>query len=110
MRPRPLERLCWGGAVAAVAALAWVGGHAQQEARPPGNDKSPRTRALEAGARLLQQQAPLRPMDVYLVGFHPLKEHPQQQMEAPFLPPDERGFCAVRLVRRQWTEGAAQWH
>ena len=82
MRPRPLERLCWGGAVAVVAALAWVGGHAQQEARPPGSDKSPRTRALEAGARLLQQHAPLRPMDVYLVGFHPLKEHPQQQMEA----------------------------
>ena len=82
MRPRPLERLLWVLAVAASAALAWVAGHAQQEASPPGSDKSPRTRVLEAGARLLQQHAPLRPMDMYLVGFHPLKEHPQHQMEA----------------------------
>jgi hypothetical protein len=76
------ERWCWLAAVAAVAALAWVGGHAQQEGSPPGSDKTARTRALEAGARLLQAQAPLQPMDVYLVGFHPLKDHPRHQMEA----------------------------
>lgn len=49
---------------------------------PPGSDKSAKTEALEAGAALLQTQAPLRPMDVYLVGFHAAKEDPSMQMEA----------------------------
>lgn len=49
---------------------------------PPGAEKSARTEALETGAALLQTQAPLRPMDVYLVGFHAAKENPSMQMEA----------------------------
>ncbi|KQU71451.1 MULTISPECIES: OBAP family protein [unclassified Rhizobacter] len=51
-------------------------------AAPPGDDKSATTRTLEAGAKLLQRSAPLAPMDVYLVGFHPMKEAPSRQMEA----------------------------
>lgn len=38
--------------------------------------------ALEAGAKVLQSNTPLHPFDVYLVGFHPMKAHPEQQMEA----------------------------
>lgn len=48
----------------------------------PGNPKTGATRALEAGARVLQSQAPLRPFDVYLSGFHPMKDKPELQMEA----------------------------
>ena len=49
---------------------------------PPGADETARTNALEAGAALLQDNGPLAKMDVYVVGFHPMKEHPDQQMEA----------------------------
>jgi len=48
----------------------------------PGQEKSTETRVLEAGARALQRSAPLGPMDIYLVGFHPMKEAPSHQMEA----------------------------
>jgi hypothetical protein len=34
------------------------------------------------GAKVLQSDAPLNNMDVYLVGFHPMKEDPTQQVEA----------------------------
>ena len=69
-------------AAATVCAGAWIGiGHAQQVS-PPGADKSTKTKALEMGAKALQRNSPLGPMDVYLVGFHPLKDHPEHQMEA----------------------------
>jgi hypothetical protein len=50
--------------------------------QPAGEEKSAKTRTLEAGARALQRNSPLGPMDIYLVGFHPMKDHPDQQMEA----------------------------
>jgi hypothetical protein len=60
-----------------------IAAHAVAQAQePPGDDKTVRTRSLEAGAKVLQRNAPLGPMDVYLVGFHPMKDHPQHQMEA----------------------------
>jgi hypothetical protein len=37
---------------------------------------------LEVGAALLQTDAPLESINVYLFGFHPLKEDPSHQMEA----------------------------
>lgn len=49
---------------------------------PPGAAKSGKTKTLEFGAKALQGQAPVAGFDVYLVGFHPLKDHPEQQMEA----------------------------
>lgn len=49
---------------------------------PPGEPKSAKTRVLEAGAKTLQSNAPLAGFDIYLVGFHPMKERPEQQMEA----------------------------
>lgn len=51
-------------------------------ASPPGADKQARTRALEAGAKLLQNNGPTAKFDIYLVGFHPMKEQPENQIEA----------------------------
>jgi hypothetical protein len=53
-----------------------------QSQKPPGEDKTAKTRTLEAGAKALQRNSPLGPMDVYMVGFHPMKDHPEHQMEA----------------------------
>ncbi len=58
------------------------GGVLAQTQPVPGEPKTPKTLALEAGAKVLQTAAPLRPFDVYMVGFHPMKEHPEHQMEA----------------------------
>lgn len=73
--------------VALSVALACTAGAANTEERrdttsPTGQEKSTKTRALEAGAKLLQSNAPLQPFDVYLVGFHPMKDAPDIQMEA----------------------------
>lgn len=76
MRTPDGVRLAATGAVLLLLALG-------TQAQPvPGEEKSPRTEALELGAKLLQGNAPLAGMDVYLVGFHPMKDDPQQQMEA----------------------------
>lgn len=48
---------------------------------PPGRPESVKTNVLEAGARL-QTRSPLEPMNIYLVGFHPMKDEPSHQMEA----------------------------
>lgn len=67
----------------AVLALLFGGAClAQQAPHVPGEPKSPKGIALEAGAKALQSSTPLKPFDVYLVGFHPMKEHPEKQMEA----------------------------
>lgn len=72
------------GHLALLATLALVLGPpgVAQTQQPPGEDKTVKTRTLEAGAKALQRNSPLGPMDVYLVGFHPMKDHPAQQMEA----------------------------
>lgn len=49
---------------------------------PSGQSKSGSTKGLEAGARLLQGNAPLDGFVIYLNGFHPMKDHPDIQMEA----------------------------
>ncbi|WP_283011634.1 OBAP family protein [Cronobacter turicensis] len=49
---------------------------------PPGADKSTTTNLLETGSAVLQSNAPLKGFDIYLVGFHPMKEIPEKQMEA----------------------------
>ena len=67
--------------VAMLVGIACTASFAQSTA-VPGNPKSASTIALEAGAKLLQSSAPLRPFDMHLVGFHPMKDHPEQQMEA----------------------------
>lgn len=51
-------------------------------ARPAGRPKSLRTRVLEAGAMALHVRPPFRGFDLYLVGFHPMKDDPDKQFEA----------------------------
>jgi Protein of unknown function (DUF1264) len=48
----------------------------------PGAPESARTSVLEAGATALQRDAPTDSLDIYLVGFHPMKENPSHQFEA----------------------------
>lgn len=47
-----------------------------------GEPKAAATTALQAGARVLQPMGPAGKLDIHLVGFHPMKDAPQQQMEA----------------------------
>ncbi|HVJ38053.1 MAG TPA: OBAP family protein [Stenotrophomonas sp.] len=68
--------------MASVLAGCTGGERVQDAVRPPGAAESAKTNTLEAGAALLQNNGPLAKMDVYLVGFHPMKEAPQHQMEA----------------------------
>lgn len=49
---------------------------------PAGEEKQGDTKMLEAGAKLLQSNSPLKGFDVYLDGFHPMKDKPEMQMEA----------------------------
>jgi hypothetical protein len=49
---------------------------------PPGGEKLAKTEILETGAALMQSQAPLQPMNIYLDGFHVAKDDPTHQMEA----------------------------
>lgn len=48
----------------------------------PGQPESAKTNVLEAGASILQTDAPTDQLNIYLVGFHPLKNEPQHQFEA----------------------------
>lgn len=68
--------------LAALVSPASAQQPAQDDATPPGAAKSAMTKALEAGAKALQDNAPLNRFDVYMVGFHPMKERPQMQVEA----------------------------
>ncbi len=74
-------RRCATAACAALL-LGMLGTQAGAQTAPPGEEKSGTTRALELGAKLLQGNSPLAPMDVHLVGFHPMKDDPEHQMLA----------------------------
>jgi len=50
--------------------------------KPPGEKASTTTKVLKAGAAVLQSNAPVKQLDIYLVGFHPMKADPSHQMEA----------------------------
>lgn len=49
---------------------------------PHGSPESADTAALEGAASVLQRDAPTDALDIYLVGFHPLKDDPSHQFEA----------------------------
>jgi hypothetical protein len=49
---------------------------------PQGMPKSLKAAILGAGADLLQDTTPVKQFDIYVVGFHCAKYHPQMQMEA----------------------------
>lgn len=78
-----MQRTALAVPLLAIALSACTGGDRTDPAvTPPGAEESARTNALEAGAALLQGNGPLGKMDMYVVGFHPMKDHPLHQMEA----------------------------
>jgi hypothetical protein len=54
----------------------------EAQVTPPGRETTTKTDVLKAGAEVIQSNLPTDKLDVYLVGFHPLKDDPQHQMEA----------------------------
>jgi hypothetical protein len=71
-------------AIVLAAVLAACGNRDQPKVSPPGDPASARTDALKTGAAALQQHTPASGMDVYLVGFHPMKDDPKLQVEAHY--------------------------
>lgn len=49
---------------------------------PPGDRKTIRQAVLETGSAMLQDFAPVKQFDIYVVGFHAAKDDPSMQMEA----------------------------
>jgi hypothetical protein len=87
VQERPIATLLWTGSLAFL--LTWGGESIAAAAEtyahpvaPPGEEKNTKTKVLETSAAMLQTNAPLKGMDVYLVGFHPMKDDPTHQMEA----------------------------
>jgi hypothetical protein len=68
--------------IALFTCAAYAQQSSQPRTTPPGESKTPKTRGLEAGAKLMQGNAPLSGFDIHLDGFHPLKDQPNVQMEA----------------------------
>src|SRR5690606_28293641 len=65
-----------------LLALPACTGASEPKVRPPGAQQSFESTALEAGATALQADAPADALDVYLSGFHPMKDDPAHQVEA----------------------------
>lgn len=62
-----------------VGTWAWA---AEQERGTPGEEKRFKSRALEAGAELLQDMEPVEALNMYLDGFHFYADDAGHQMEA----------------------------
>ena len=73
---------CLASLAGAASPLVLAQEAAQPKTAPVGDPKSAKVRTLEAGAKMLQSNSPVKGFDIYLVGFHPMKDHPEQQMEA----------------------------
>jgi hypothetical protein len=65
-----------------VIGAACGGNNSEPQEQAPGEARTPTTRALETGAEVMQDVAPVSQIGVYLVGFHPMKDDPSVQMEA----------------------------
>ena len=76
-----LMKLIAAGMLATIEAAA-AAQDSKPQVAPPGAAKAPKTRALEAGAKVLQRDAALAKFDIYLNAFHSMKDHPEQQVEA----------------------------
>ena len=66
----------------AVSLHACGGGNTPSNVSSPGEPRRTDTRALEAGAGLLQDKPPVDALDAYLNGFHFYSGRPSAQMEA----------------------------
>ena len=70
-------------ALASCLLLAACGGeNTSSNVQSPGEEKSGKTRVLEAGAAALQDKTPLQKMNIYLDGFHFYNGNLKGQMEA----------------------------
>ena len=65
-----------------LAIAACGGGDTDSYVESPGADESAKTRALDAGAALIQDRPPLEALNAYLDGFHFYNGSMQGQMEA----------------------------
>lgn len=77
-----IPTLHWSSVGLLALTLAACDRDTQTATEPAGEEQRPVTRVLEAGAVALQSHAPLDVIDIYLVGFHPMKDEPLHQMEA----------------------------
>jgi hypothetical protein len=77
-----MRQLILGFALAALPLSLPAAEDVEPKTRPPGAETSGKTRALKAGAAILQKDSPLGPMDVYLSGFHAMKKDPAHQLSA----------------------------
>ncbi len=77
-----IVRPVWIIASIALLLTACDGADTHSDVKAPGAETTPKTDALEAGAALLQTQAPIRAINAYLDGFHFYNGHMQGQMEA----------------------------
>ena len=68
--------------LAALAGSAGCDGTGEPPTAPAGTHTSATTEVLKTGAAVLQGEGPLNRFDVYVVGFHPMKDDPEHQMEA----------------------------
>ena len=77
-----LRTLVYSATVVFAVAISGCGRDTPPKTAPVGEKTTPGTDALKAGALAMQTHAPVGAMNVYVVGFHPMKEHPEHQMEA----------------------------
>jgi hypothetical protein len=72
--------------MAAVFSISVIGacggGNTSPAGNQPGEPRQTKTTALETGAAVLQDKAPVDQISMYLVGFHPSKSEPHMQMES----------------------------
>lgn len=79
---------CRGAAAPAIAGLVMValagcnGGDTESPVATPGAEESAKTRALDAGAALIQDRPPIEALNAYLDGFHFYNGRMDAQMEA----------------------------
>lgn len=81
IRNRHTRRAAWALACTGVL-FSCTDDQTHPGVRVPGKHESTKTQVLEAGAQMLQSQAPLRGFDSYLSGFHFASGEPRMQMEA----------------------------
>ncbi|MCE3241069.1 MAG: hypothetical protein K0Q83_1576 [Deltaproteobacteria bacterium] len=62
-----------------VSSLIGCVGSRQPRVQPPVQDTTVKSDVLELGAKILQNDSALDPINIYLVGFHPMKNDPSQQ-------------------------------
>ena len=71
-----------GWAVLAGVVLACGGKNTPSNVRAPGDEKSAKTKVLEAGAAAIQSKTPISKINIYLDGFHFYNGELKGQMEA----------------------------